>query len=75
MKTRRSPRNQEILWRELGGKQPKVPKIDPIVAIEHALTQPFLSPRTRRMLERDLARAKQRAAIAKAIKENRHGQI
>jgi len=69
MKTRRSPRNQEILWRALGGQRPTAQEIDPIASIERSMSQPFLSPKTRRMLERDLASAKHRAAIDRALRE------
>lgn len=67
MRTRRSPRNQEILWRSLGELPAAAIKVDPVAAAERALQQPFLSPRTRRMLERDLIHAKQRAAVARAL--------
>ncbi len=67
MRTRTSPRNQEILWKALGDPRPVAVKVDPIAAAERALQQPFLSPRTRRMLERDLIRAKQRAAVTRAL--------
>ena len=66
MRTRRSPRNQEILWRALGGPKPAPVVVDEVAAAERALAQPFLSPRTRRMIERDLIRAKQRA-VARAV--------
>ncbi|MDP2322530.1 MAG: hypothetical protein Q8N51_00680 [Gammaproteobacteria bacterium] len=58
MRTRRSPRNQEILWRALGGPTQPLVIVDVIAAAEHDLALPFLSSRTRRMLERDLAKAK-----------------
>lgn len=67
MRTRRSPRNQEILWKALGGPKTEPVKVDPIAAAERALADPFLSPRTRRMFERDILRAKQRAAVTAAL--------
>ena len=67
MRTRTSPRNQEILWRALGGPTAQPVKVDPVAAAERALAQPFLSPRTRRMFERDLVRAKHKAAVARAL--------
>ena len=64
MRTRRSTRNQEILWRALGGK-PEAPKpIDEIAMLEHFIADPFTSPRARRKAERDLA--KLRALLAGA---------
>jgi hypothetical protein len=59
MRTRRSPRNQEILWRELGNvtKAPKRSKID---ILESCLKNPDLMPKTRRQLEQELERARQR---------------
>ncbi len=60
MRTRRSPRNQEILWRELGGKRPELPPVDEVAALERILAGDGLRIKTRRQLERDLARAKVR---------------
>lgn len=72
MKTRRSPRNQEILWRALGG-QPKPAKVDKVtlaerkVALaERALADSFLGRRQRRMWERELAWARIRLGRARA---------
>ncbi len=67
MHTRRSPRNQAILWKALGGTPKVAAKVDTIAAAERALTQPFLNKRTRAMLERDLIRAKHRAAVTAAM--------
>jgi len=58
MRTRRSPRNQEILWRELGG--PAKPKPAPVATDTTGMW--WLSKRTRAMLERDKARAARKAA-------------
>lgn len=66
MKTRSSPRNQEILWRSFCG--PALQKRDPatVESLERQLTTPHLNARTRRMIERELVTAKRRAAIARA---------
>lgn len=58
MRTRRSPRNQERLWRELGGDVPAPAPRDPIASIEESLKLTTLNPRTRRQLERELQREK-----------------
>ena len=65
MRTRRSPRNQERLWRALGGPPaPKpAPAEDPVEVLRARLALSFLSPRTRRMLERDLEREIQKAKV------------
>ena len=68
MRTRRSWRNQDRLWRALGQEGiPSLtqPKRDPIAGLEAMLAQQGLSPRTRRQLERDLARAKVARALRK----------
>lgn len=67
MRTRRSPRNQELLWKYLGSPKPAPVKIDRIAADERALSLPFINKRTRRMFERDLAAAKQKAAVTAAL--------
>lgn len=74
MRTRRSPRNQERLWRLLGKAllgptPPKAEPIDAIAVAERALATPFVGRRTRQMLKRDLARAK----AAKARRESGRG--
>ena len=66
MRTRRSPKNQMALWRALGGAGTKPAPVDAVAAAERAMALPLLSPRTRRMLERDLARARHRAAVERA---------
>ena len=38
MRTRTSPRNQEILWRALGGEKPAPIKIDPVAVSEEPAT-------------------------------------
>lgn len=45
MRTRRSPRNQEILWRALGGQKEATRPVDKVALAEKALADPFLSPR------------------------------
>ena len=67
MKTRRSWRNQNRLWKYLGGPAPPPIAHDAITAAEAALKIPTLNRRTRRMFERDLARAKHRAAVRLAL--------
>ena len=67
MRTRRSPRNQEILWRALSGEQSaESARSDTVESIERQLAA-CTNARTRRQLERDLARAKQRAAVRRAL--------
>lgn len=60
MRTRRSPRNQEILWRALGG--PPAPAARNANGIE-SLERQFSNarPRDRKMIEREIARARSRA--------------
>lgn len=67
MRTRRSPRNQERLWRELGAPPAPKPATDPIAALERILARPGINARTRRQLERDLERARHRAAVRRAL--------
>ena len=62
MRTRRSPRNQEILWRSLGGHRPVRPKADDVAVIEAILGDINLAKRHRAAFERDLQRAKIRRA-------------
>lgn len=83
MRTRRSPRNQERLWRALGQEtaQPKpvlvtVPEVDTITAMERRLRELIFDRRVRRDLERALARAKEVRAVravlaAEVAKESR----
>ena len=68
MKTRRSWRNQDRLWRALGGP---IESLKPITveSIERMLQTPGLTSRTKRQLERDMNRARIRAAIARATGE------
>ena len=66
MRTRRSPRNQERLWRELGGHPRGTITVDEVESLERSLAQPFLSQRTQRQLIRDLTAAKRRRAFAAA---------
>lgn len=64
MRTRRSPRNQEILFRALF-KTPDAPKVerDPLAPIE---PWPFMSPRAKRELERENMRLAHKRAIRAA---------
>ena len=68
MRTRRSPRNQDRLWRELGGHPRGTVTVDEVESLERSLAQPFLSQRTQRQLVRDLASAKRQVAFTKARK-------
>lgn len=61
MRTRRSPRNQEILWRALGGEPPKKHDSTTVESLTRQLATPGLSKRSRGMIERDLERAKRKA--------------
>jgi hypothetical protein len=67
MRTRRSPRNQEILWRELGGKVEKPKPAEP-KAVEEIEAMWWISKRSRNMMIRD-AQKRKRDALRKAIKE------
>lgn len=58
MRTRRSPRNQKILWRALGGEPQKQPKVDEAQMLERFLPDPFISARAKRKAARDLERVK-----------------
>lgn len=60
MRTRRSPRNQEILWRALG--PPPEPKLAPVQhTAEEIAALPGLSKTSRSLMLRDLQRQKTRA--------------
>jgi hypothetical protein len=63
MRTRTSPRNQEILFRELF-KSPAVP-VPAVEPLDLAKAW-WLSPRVKRQIERDRARAARRAAFKRA---------
>ncbi len=69
MRTRRSPRNQERLWRELAGRPRGTVTVDEVEAIERSLAKPFLSQRTQRQLVRDIAAAKRRLGFTVAKRE------
>jgi hypothetical protein len=73
MRTRRSPRNQEKLWSDLGrvGAKPVPPRATPEDKVRlaeellaRARASPFTSKRTLALMEGDVLRAKTRAAIA-----------
>jgi hypothetical protein len=69
VRTRRSPRNQEVLWRELGGRRATVacPSIDQRIAtLRDFIASPFTSKRARANAEREIASIQLRAAVAKA---------
>ena len=58
MRTRRSPRNQALLWRALGGPPappPVAPTEDRATIIRRHLATPILGRTLRRALERELA--------------------
>ncbi len=63
VRTRRSPRNQAILWKLLGPPDRKSPVGDEVSRLETILRRPDLNARTRRQLERDLQRAKVRKLV------------
>lgn len=57
MRTRRSPRNQERLWKALGGPAPIKHDSSSIESLERQLAN-CIGARTRRMIERELQRAR-----------------
>lgn len=69
MRTRRSPRNQEILWRALGSEGEQTPKaststIDSQIAQEERiLADPFMNKSCKAMARRRLANLKIRKAL------------
>ena len=67
MRTRRSPRNQEILWRALGGNAKKpIASPAPIRSDEEIDAMWWVSKTSRSMMKRDAAKA--RAALEKGEK-------
>lgn len=70
MRTRRSTRNQDILFRELFEPQQK-PGSTALEIAEHALatlkSNPPINSRTLRQLERDVAREQQRERMRRAL--------
>lgn len=67
MKTRRSPRNQEILFRALFAPAPvSKPETNPLASLERQLANCF-GARTRKMIEREIVSLKQRIAFRKAL--------
>lgn len=69
MRTRRSPKNQETLWRALGGTSEPKPERDPVEVAEAVLAmarEAGRSARTIRQCERAVEQAKRRRALAKA---------
>ncbi len=76
MRTRRSPRNQDILFRSLFKPEPvkQQPQIDPIERMKKHLQCPFLSKTSRSMFQRELANLEARQRVREIImseKENR----
>ena len=75
MKTRRSPRNQMMLWKALGGPAPALkPRADSLELVEQAEKRlndyqcsPFANPRTLNQLRADVNRAKVQAAKQRAL--------
>jgi hypothetical protein len=66
MRTRRSPRNQDILWRALGDPAPTKGDSTSVESLESQLAMAkanFLGQRTYRQIEREIARAKMRKAL------------
>lgn len=73
MRTRRSPRNQEKLWRELGQQaapspEPKRSETEILTAL---LARTDLKPRDRRHFEAQLAREKAKALLRECRKADR----
>ena len=66
MRTRRSPRNQERLWRELGGKVEKPKPAEPLT-VEEIEKMWWISRRARNIMIRSAQKAK-RDALRKALK-------
>jgi hypothetical protein len=66
MRTRRSPRKQEILWRELGGTVGKPKPAEP-KTVEEIETMWWISRRARNIMIR-AAQKQKRDALRKAIK-------
>lgn len=74
MRTRRSPRNQERLWRELGGATAaraitQVTLEERLARLEAAAADPFTSPRDKRHYRREADRIRARIAAVRAAKE------
>lgn len=67
MRTRTSWRNQDILWRALGGKLPTVPKRDDVAFYSRILERTDICAKERRHYERAIQRAKFKA-LRKAVK-------
>lgn len=59
MRTRRSPRNQEILWRALGAPPQAKHDATTVESLERQLAA-CMNARTRRMIERELVKARMR---------------
>lgn len=71
MRTRRSPRNQERLWRALGDAEPEPKRVVSEVEIaRQLLALPYTSKRNkahaRRVLEREALRLNVQAALSRA---------
>lgn len=83
MRTRRSPRNQEILWRELG-KSPEV-RDNPakpgepetlemaISRLERLLQDPFVSRRDKAAYARELEKCQLRLKVKANLAEEKNG--
>jgi len=72
MRTRRSPRNQDILFRALF-KPPSAKVAEPtdrVSVLKEQLSYPFMSSRTRAMLLRDLAREEARVHARRVALED-----
>lgn len=63
MRTRRSPRNQEILWRALGDVKPAERRSADEVEIARRMLVQGCSPRDRKHYERVLAREELRLRV------------
>jgi len=76
MRTRTSPKGQEILWRELGGSKPGKAPVKPmetpeaaVERIQRDLVGPIFDRGRRRSLERELAHAQARLVVKKVLAE------
>ena len=76
MRTRRSPRNQDILFRSLFKPEPVAhqPHIDPIERIKKHLQSPFLSKTSRSMFQRELSKLEARQRVREIIMNEEEGQ-
>ena len=65
MRTRRSPRNQERLYRALAGQTTRPASTPAVEVLTHLLARTDMRPRVRRQLQQDLERERNRLAARK----------